>query len=122
MRSDDIPRGLQRHTTVRQVTSEPLLTGPNRADEDYSGTPHGLRNQATIVEARRTEENPRDLKMSRPVRVLSERLMTRGFEPTVGRLMENVRLERLLASSVRSRSDCGICRAHFVAHCRSSAS
>ncbi|DAZ93359.1 TPA: hypothetical protein N0F65_011885 [Lagenidium giganteum] len=28
--------------------------------------------------------------MNRPVRVLSERIMTRGFEPTVGRLMEHV--------------------------------
>ncbi|KAJ0404002.1 hypothetical protein P43SY_001396 [Pythium insidiosum] len=27
---------------------------------------------------------------SRPIRVLSERIMSRGFEPTVARLMENV--------------------------------
>lgn len=29
--------------------------------------------------------------MSGPIRVLSERIMTRGFEPTVGRIMEQVR-------------------------------
>lgn len=28
--------------------------------------------------------------LNKPIRVLSERIMTRGFEPTVGRLMENV--------------------------------
>lgn len=27
---------------------------------------------------------------NKPIRVLSERIMSRGFEPTVGRLMENV--------------------------------
>lgn len=27
---------------------------------------------------------------TKPIRVLSERIMSRGFEPTVGRLMENV--------------------------------
>ena len=32
-----------------------------------------------------------ELPMSRPIRVLSERLMSKGFEPTVSRMMEKVR-------------------------------
>lgn len=34
------------------------------------------------------------------VRVLSERIMSRGFEPTVGRLMENVRIEDIYLLSL----------------------
>lgn len=43
--------------------------------------------------AQGTGANPETM-LSKPVRVLSERIMSRGFEPTVVRLMENVRTKR----------------------------
>ncbi|KAJ8579053.1 hypothetical protein ON010_g142 [Phytophthora cinnamomi] len=54
----------------------------------------------TQAEPKEPERKQTQTMLSKPVRVLSERIMSRGFEPTVVRLMENVRPVALLEDPV----------------------
>ncbi|GMF17728.1 unnamed protein product [Phytophthora lilii] len=46
--------------------------------------------EVTVPQPKESKSEEAPTMLSKPVRVLSERIMSRGFEPTVVRLMENV--------------------------------